>query len=241
MIHYKNNSYKFGMLGEIYVHKHIKCPRCSLKLIRNKPGTPGTDFVCKNNHWFQLKSRNYCAYSYGKLLKLLGGSFKHQVRAINEKNADILILFYCGNRVYNVFWLKNERIDRDLIIPRSIIKNGREYINSLIVCDTVDLIDLQLHIFKLWKNIKKRKKKGKKRVIQGLNLCSCVERCIHFEENARKFIKNDNTRKIVSENNQFFFVDISEMNCSCSFNGLCNHLRYFISKNQFANISEVIL
>ena len=51
----KNNAYKYGMLGEKYVQKHIHCPRCYQRLIRLPANNPGTDFKCKNGHYFQLK------------------------------------------------------------------------------------------------------------------------------------------------------------------------------------------
>lgn len=128
----KNNSFKYGMLGEKYVHHHIQCPRCFRRLERLPPNHPGTDFCCKNGHYFQLKSKNKKGLrrKSNGISKLACGSYKHQRQTLMKPYAtDFLILYYDKpkHQVNKVFWLKNEQINkRSLKKKPTIRKNYRK-------------------------------------------------------------------------------------------------------------------
>lgn len=226
----KNNSYKYGMLGEIYVGKNVKCPRCECKLLRNRTNTPGTDFVCRKGHWFQLKTLNSRRISPNSSeIKLLGGNYKHQLEAIlpNGKAADILILLYDKrkNRVDNIKWLKNEKINPNWIIPRKKKKNknGKEKTECIIHLLVADLLDLEVKMKCLWKKVVKMRREKKitgeilnfrreLKIIQNMTDIEIGEKRKRSYEIMKKYLKSENNRKIVEEK----IVGISE--------GLVDHL-----------------
>jgi len=237
----RNKSYKYGMLGEIYVHKNVKCPRCGARLGRNPPCTPGTDFKCRRGHWFQLKTRNFRNFYEKKIVRLLGGSYKHQTDAVVKKKSDILILFYEGRKVQILYWLKNERINVDWITPWKKVKKGKTYTGSIIKCQIEDLLQINIEVKGFFKH--KLRNNGKKRMRK---ICfDGKESGSGLDEEINCFLRNDNTRRIVKDNckNKYYFVDITEGTCNCSNNDkkYCEHLQYFMKekKRKLEHLEEI--
>jgi len=243
----KNKAYKYGMLGESYVHKHIKCPRCDKHLIRNKPNTPATDFTCKNNHWLQLKS----LLKNTPPNKLKCGQYHHQYNSLfSPKLTDFMILLHRNNKVKSIYWLPNERIDPGRLKPY------KNYSKSFLFYDVVNLIHLEFPLTCLWKPQKSRKKKiypchqyqfnlGRHKVNLQNMTCSCRffsinQKCSHLDSCLKKYLSHQNTRKIVNENSQNYLVDITEGCCSCNNQRIyCDHLRYFVNTGSFPGINEI--
>lgn len=158
----KNNSYRYGLFGELFVSKYVKCPKCSMKLWKLKANTPGVDIRCRNDHYYQIKSRNVKSVSDNDKdeLRILGGSFTHQKGVImGKEKADFLILYYDATKkkVVNLYWLQNKDILRGDVTKRTIKqkkisrKGGVKTVvgerlthNSYIRCNKRNLIEIPL-------------------------------------------------------------------------------------------------
>lgn len=159
----KNNSYKYGMICEKYISRRLKCPRCNSALRRQKANTPGTDFVCKNNHYFQLKSKEKKSYSETSKskFKLSCGSYEHQKEALSKpKCTDFLFFLYNKSKheAHKLFWLKNEKIHGYHLKPKKVSRKSyrkdeegnkiyndpKDYILSTVECDKMDLEEIPL-------------------------------------------------------------------------------------------------
>lgn len=115
---YKSKAYVYGMAGERYVGKHIKCQRCGKALHQLRANFPGVDFKCKLDHYVQLKCTKKKP-TYGGNMKLMCGQYEKQINAIKKPmGADFMILNYSGRRVKDIKYLKNENIRLTDLEPR---------------------------------------------------------------------------------------------------------------------------
>lgn len=116
---YKSKAFIYGMAGERYVGKHIKCQRCGKALRQLRANFPGVDFRCKDDHYVQLKCTKKKTARNGNM-KLMCGQFEKQVNAIKKPmGTDFMILNYSGRKVKNIKYLKNENIHINDLEPRT--------------------------------------------------------------------------------------------------------------------------
>ena len=116
---YKSKAFVYGMAGERYVGKHIKCQRCGKALHQLRANFPGVDFKCKHDHYVQLKATKKMAKRDGQM-SLMCGQYEMQRDALKRPmGADFMILNYSGKRVKRIKYLRNENIDLDDLTPRN--------------------------------------------------------------------------------------------------------------------------
>ena len=240
----KNNSYKYGYLGEKFIKKNIRCPRCHCTLSLLKTNNPGTDFTCKNGHYFQLKSKNKKAINLcAKNWKIMCGSYEHQKSALlHPNNADFLLLSYDKNThsVNRVFWLKNEKIRRSHLKLRKVKryrnkedKKGYYYDCSTLNCDPDNFEEILFTKTKLGNDFKKKPNekiapmkdvifeftdnKNKKHEVNFTSLkCSCgIKNCPYIFEALDKWKSGKRTRNFVLSNNNTYTIDTDNLFCSC--------------------------
>ena len=228
----KNNAYKYGMLGEKYVQKHIHCPRCYQRLIRLPANNPGTDFKCKNGHYFQLKSkdrRTICKKTRAKA-KLSCGSFKHQKDSIARPcRTDFLILYYNKSRhqVSKLCWLKNENLRRNALKKKPMIRksyrkdsdgnkiygNQYQYDMSEIEYNPNDCTELKLRKLALdddYSYHKNRKNVKRGRVEEFPDIIQNIE------------VERDDQNIDQTFRDKFLNVNMSAMTCNCNTFALAN-------------------
>ena len=246
----KNNSYKYGMLGEKYVFKHISCPRCGYRLKRLPANNPGTDFRCNNNHYFQLKSKNKRSFRMGfGLSKLSCGSYKHQKKTLLKPcSTDFLILYYDKpkHQVNKLFWLKNENIPKRSLKSKTIVRkvfskdsNGTklfkrcyDYQMSEIEygqndCNEVELKKLTLDDDYSYNKVRKKVKKGQ--------IDPYPDLVVSYE------VSREDNNLDISFRDKKINVNLTQMTCNClKFLGtrkLCPHIFQTILqwKNNYRN------
>lgn len=239
----KNNSYKYGYLGEKFIKKNIKCPRCKCKLDNLKANNPGTDFKCKNNHYFQLKSKNKKSLNLkAKNWKLMCGSYSHQKEAIlYPNNTDFLLLSYDKNAhsVNKLFWLKNEKIRRPHLQPRFVKryknkedKEGYDYECSTLNCCPEDFEEIPFRQKNLDNDFKKNPSEkiapmkdiiidvfdnDKKHQVNltDINSSKGSKNWKHIFSALEKWKGNKRSRCFVESNKNIYCVDTDNLYCSC--------------------------
>ena len=239
----KNNSYKYGYLGEKFIRKNVKCPRCNCKLINLRPNNPGTDFKCKNNHYFQLKSKNKKSLNlHAKNWKLMCGNYHFQKKALlYPHNTDFFLLSYDKNAhsANKLFWLKNEKIRRSHLKSRITKryrnkkdKKGYDYECSTLNCCPDDFEEILFDKKNLDNDFKKKPNEKiapmKDMIIDiydnnnkySVNLSNLkfpngLKNNDHIFSALEKWKGNKRTKYFVVSNKNIYCVDTDTLYCSC--------------------------
>lgn len=121
---YKNKSCIAGALGELYVSKYLKCPKCNYRLIKLTDSMPSLDFKCGNpeeNHWFQVKTYQDTRCPISGVWSLHCGEYTKQEEVFfgGSYDADVLVIRYSGKTksVKSIHWFKNESIHPTYLTP----------------------------------------------------------------------------------------------------------------------------
>ena len=114
----KNSQYKYGELGERYVARNIRCPRCSSALKKLTAGAAAMDFHCqgRTTHWYQLKTYQASRLKVhpDEVWQMHCGQYDLQQEAFFGAgyHTDMLILRYNPRKhqVCSLHWHGNEKI-----------------------------------------------------------------------------------------------------------------------------------
>ena len=210
---YKSKAFVYGMAGERYVGKHIKCQRCGYALKQLTANTPAIDFECKNKHCVQLKSTKKLAKD-GHSMNLMCGQYEMQKKALEgSMKADFMILNYAGSKVKKIKYLKNEDIKPSDLTPREkdqrVVKDKQvvgfkkfKASNLKVDCSLLENIDIPAGCNELELNAKFRK------VVRRL-----------IEENKNGIIPDYQIESFRNSTDLsrpvYYTVSLEKMTCSC--------------------------
>lgn len=249
----KNKSYKFGILGEYYVVRHIKCPHCQHRLIALPPSTPALDCKCANAetpHWFQIKTYQEERLRPQDKWLLHTGQYDLQYRAFFDTRylADVLVLRYQERtkQVKSLHWFQNQCLEKEQLSPEG--KNNQK---SRLIVYSQQATQLPLPRTHLPDDFSYEKVKPEKApqwkiecageiVCLNNQSCSCCltepATCSHLEQAWDKFKKvapSHRHRVVGSQAGVEYAVDLDTQTCTCpAFRNRkkatpCKHLQAF--------------